>query len=196
MSDCCDWRNVRENKLVKTISKNDWKTENTGSNKKQLQNKAKSFKVFLGSWCVTKCYWFNLFIIYLKTQCRVYWRIISLLWIVCISFPGGSVVKNLPANAKRCWRHRLCSLRQEDPLEKQMATHASILACEVPWTQEPSGLHTVHGVAKSWIQLSDWTRMHEQFAWNNFKQQCFQNWENSLVPPKWTLLGCYYNWYW
>ena len=31
------------------------------------------------------------------------------------------------------------SLDQEDPQEKEMATHCSILACEIPWTEEPSG---------------------------------------------------------
>ena len=41
------------------------------------------------------------------------------------------------------------SLDQEDPLEKGMATHSSILAWEIPWAEEPSGLHTVHGVAKN-----------------------------------------------
>ena len=39
------------------------------------------------------------------------------------------------------------SLAHEDPLEKEMATHSSILAWEIPWTEEPGGLHTVHGVA-------------------------------------------------
>ena len=39
------------------------------------------------------------------------------------------------------------SLGQEDPLEKEMATHFSILAWEIPWTEEPDGLQ-VHGVAK------------------------------------------------
>ena len=41
------------------------------------------------------------------------------------------------------------SLDSEDPLEKGMAAHSSILAWRVPWTEEPGGL-TVHGVAKSW----------------------------------------------
>ena len=52
--------------------------------------------------------------------------------------------KNLPANAGGA------DLIQgwEDPLEKEMATHSSILAWETPWTEEPGGLHTVHGVAK------------------------------------------------
>ena len=35
-------------------------------------------------------------------------------------------------------------------LEKEMATHSSILAWRIPWTEEPGGLHTVHGFAKSW----------------------------------------------
>ena len=51
-------------------------------------------------------------------------------------FPGGAVVKNLPANAG------VASMMpgQEDPLEKEMAPHSSILAWEFPWTVEPSGL--------------------------------------------------------
>ena len=39
------------------------------------------------------------------------------------------------------------SLTQEDPLEKEIATHSNILAWEIPWTEEP-GRATVHGVAK------------------------------------------------
>ena len=47
------------------------------------------------------------------------------------------------------------SLGQEDPLEKEMATHSSVLAWRIPWTEEPGGLHTVHEVAKSQTRLSD-----------------------------------------
>ena len=36
-----------------------------------------------------------------------------------------------------------------------MATHSSILAWKIPWTEKPGGLHTVHGVTKSWTHLSD-----------------------------------------
>ena len=49
------------------------------------------------------------------------------------------------------------SLGQEEPLEKEMATHSSILAWRIPWTEEPGGLPTVHGVAKSRTRLSDFT---------------------------------------
>ena len=37
----------------------------------------------------------------------------------------------------------------EDPLEKEMATHSSILAREIPWTEEPGGLQSM-GLQKSW----------------------------------------------
>ena len=40
------------------------------------------------------------------------------------------------------------SLSQEDPLAKEMAAHSSILAWRIPWTEEPGGLHTVHGVVR------------------------------------------------
>ena len=43
---------------------------------------------------------------------------------------------------------RVRFLGWEDPLEKGMAIHTSILAWKVPWTEETGSLHTVHGVAK------------------------------------------------
>ena len=42
-------------------------------------------------------------------------------------------------------------LGQKDPLEKEMATHSSILAWKIPWSEEFGGL--VHGVTKSWTRL-------------------------------------------
>ena len=47
-------------------------------------------------------------------------------------------------------------LGQEDPLEEEMATHSSILAWRIPWTEEPGGLQSV-GISKSQIWLSDST---------------------------------------
>ena len=46
------------------------------------------------------------------------------------------------------------SLGWEDPLEKEMATHSSILAWEIPWMKESGGLQSM-GLQKSRIQLSD-----------------------------------------
>ena len=54
-------------------------------------------------------------------------------------FPGGTVVKKLPA-MQETW---VLSLGREDPLEKEMATHSSILAWEIPWAEEPSGLQSM-----------------------------------------------------
>ena len=51
-------------------------------------------------------------------------------------FVVGSVVKNPPAIQET----RVLSLGWEDPLEEGMAAHSSILAGEIPWTEEPSGL--------------------------------------------------------
>ena len=63
------------------------------------------------------------------------------------------------------WKTWVQSLGQEDPLEKEMATHSSILAWRIPWTEEPGGLQNpmdggacwaaVHGVARSLTRLSD-----------------------------------------
>ena len=49
-------------------------------------------------------------------------------------FPDGSRVKNLPG---------VQSLGREDPLEKAMAAHSSILAWEISWTEEPGGLQSL-----------------------------------------------------
>ena len=54
-------------------------------------------------------------------------------------FPGGSVVKNPPAKQET----RVQSLDWEDALEEEMATHSTILAWEIPWTEEPGGLQSM-----------------------------------------------------
>ena len=58
---------------------------------------------------------------------------------VAIGFPGGSVVKNSPAKQET----QVQSLGQEDPLEKEMATHSSILAWEISRTEEPGRLQSM-----------------------------------------------------
>ena len=66
---------------------------------------------------------------------------------ICKGFPGGSAVKNLPATQEM----RVRSLGQEDALGKEMATHSSILAWKISWTEEPDRLQRA---AKSWTRLS------------------------------------------
>ena len=51
----------------------------------------------------------------------------------------AQLVKNLPA----MWETWVRSLGWEDPLEKEMATHSSILAWRIPWTEEPGGLQSM-----------------------------------------------------
>ena len=51
----------------------------------------------------------------------------------------AQMVKNLPA-MKETWDQ---SLDQENPLEKEMATHSSILVWRIPWTEEPGGLQSM-----------------------------------------------------
>ena len=60
------------------------------------------------------------------------------------------MVKNLPA-VQDMW---VPSLGREDPLEKEMATHSSILAWEIPWAEEPGRLQSI-GSQKSQTQLGD-----------------------------------------
>ena len=49
------------------------------------------------------------------------------------------MVKNLPT----VWEIQIRSLGEEDPLDKGMATHSSILAWSIPWTEEPGRLQSM-----------------------------------------------------
>ena len=67
-------------------------------------------------------------------------------------FPVAQVVKCLPARRETWVRF----LGQEDPLEKEMASHSTSLAWKVPCTEETGGLQSM-GVTKIWTRLSDFT---------------------------------------
>ena len=56
-----------------------------------------------------------------------------------MTFPAGSVLKNLPAMQETQVR----SLDRDDLPEKDMATHSSILAWRIPWTEEPDRLQSI-----------------------------------------------------
>ena len=73
----------------------------------------------------------------------------------------AQTVKNMPAMQETCVRF----LGWEDPLEKEMATHSSILAWEIPWTEEPGGLQSMGSqrVRQETEQLS----MHALFPISN-----------------------------
>ena len=58
---------------------------------------------------------------------------------VVMGFPSGSAVKNQP-EMRETW---IRSLGQEDPLEDEMVANSSILAWEISWTEESSGLQSI-----------------------------------------------------
>ena len=75
---------------------------------------------------------------------REFYHFIILNW----AFPGGSLLENLPARAgdKPCIK--------EDHAEKGMATHYSILAWRIPWTEEAGRAQSL-GLQKTWALHSD-----------------------------------------
>ena len=66
---------------------------------------------------------------------------IAELYITC--FPPASLVDQTVKNLSAMQETQVQSLGQEDPLEKEMATHSSILARNIPWTEEPGGLQSM-----------------------------------------------------
>ena len=70
----------------------------------------------------------------------------SFYWNACsLASLMAQLVNNLPAMQEIQVRF----LGREDPLEKKMLTHSSILAWRIPWVEEPGRL--VHGIPKSWM---------------------------------------------
>ena len=68
-----------------------------------------------------------------------------LLWTVGIlkgTINGASLVTQRVKRLPAMWESWARSLGRKDPLEKEMATHSSILAWRIPWTEEPGGLQS------------------------------------------------------
>ena len=84
------------------------------------------------------CSFSSVFSLWFKRYSRV-----SLYIVLDLKLMRASLVaqrlKRLPA-MRETW---VRSLGQEDPLEKEMATHSSILAWRIPWTEEPGGLQSM-----------------------------------------------------
>ena len=80
-------------------------------------------------------------------------------------FPSSSAAKNLPAT-QEMW---VLSLSGEDPLERKMATHSSILAWEIPWTEEPGGLQSI-GLQKSSDLATNQQHIYSERAILNIKR--------------------------
>ena len=95
----------------------------------------------------------------------------------------AQLVKNLPATQKT-W---IWSLGREDPLEKGMTTHSSILAWRIPWTQEPGGLQSMglQRVGHDWV--TNTLTLREAWVWSPTHLLSAQNSPPSpmwQIPPK------------
>ena len=97
-------------------------------------------------------------IVFLKIVKKPYW--ISRLGTVRWAFLVAQSVKNLPAMQET----RVQSLSWEDPLEKEMATHSSILAWRIPWTEEFGGLYGPWGHKE--LDMTEWLR--HSTVWNEW----------------------------
>ena len=80
-------------------------------------------------------------------------------------------VKRLPA-MQETW---VQSLGQEDPLEKEMATHSSTLAWKIPWTEKP-------GISKSRTRLSHFTSLH--FTEVHYRRYFSREWSEQIFCDK------------
>ena len=85
-----------------------------------------------------------------------------------MGFPCGSSVKNTPANAGDSGSIP----GSEDLLEKEMATHHSILAWKIPWTEEPGGLQSLR-LQKSRTRFGDLTTIRGSSI-SRESQQCLK----------------------
>ena len=89
--------------------------------------------------------------------------------------PGGSVVKNLLA----MWETLVQSPGPEHPLEKEMATHSTILSWEIPWTKEPGGLQSMELEASA---MTEGLNHHHQSVKNLPAMQ--ETWEGPLEKER------------
>ena len=90
-----------------------------------------------------------------------------------MDFPGGSAVRNQPAKLETGFR----SLGpEEDPLEKKMATHSSILAWETPWTEELGGLQSMGSQS---VEYNLRTKQQQQ----DFKKNVPRALKMQNIPP-------------
>ena len=100
---------------------------------------------------------------------------------------GAQTVKNLPV----IWETRVQPRGQEDLLEKGMATHSSILAWRIPWTEEPGGLQSMGSqrVGYDWNDLAHVNGHNQKIngfqglvgkGWIGTSQGCLGQWNSSV----------------
>ena len=102
------------------------------------------------------------------------WQLINCQVKLEIGAPGGSDAKESAYSAETQVRSLCC----KDPLEKEWATHSSILSWRIPWMEEPNGLQPI--ALQSQTQLK-WLSMHTYML---TKVYSFTNLKDSLVASK------------
>ena len=87
----------------------------------------------------------------------------------------AQMIKNLAA----MWETQVWSQDQEDPLEKEMATHSSILAWKIPWTEEPGGPQSMGSqrVRHGWVTIH--FTMTDYINWLLNIESALQTWDKS-----------------
>ena len=83
---------------------------------------------------------------------------------ISVNLSWASLVAQMIKNLSVMLETRVWSLGQEDPLEKGMTTHSTILAWRIPWTEEPGGL-----------QSMGLQRVGHDWATNTYFQTCLKN---------------------
>ena len=84
---------------------------------------------------IERVFFFSLFQLFVYIHTHIFDYTHTYIWASLVA----QTVKNLPA----MWQTRVQSTGQEDPLEKEMATHSSILAWRIPWTEEPGWIQSM-----------------------------------------------------
>ena len=94
---------------------------------------------------------------------KIYW-VDTVHW----GFPGGTIGKEPAWQCKK--EMQIHSLGREDPLAKGMETHSSILACRIPWSEQPGRLPSTGSqrVSHNWSYLA---RTHRPYA-----RHCAEHW--------------------
>ena len=118
----------------------------------------------------------------LTSFCMTRWIIKDFLWFYW-GFPGGTSGKELPANAGDI-KMLVQSLGQEDPLEEGMATHSSILAWRIPWTEETGGLWFIASqrVRHDWSDLAHRHAHPQERSWSRYCRNKLQT-QPTLKKP-------------
>ena len=80
------------------------------------------------------------------------------LWVFFPLFDWTSLVAQMVKRLPTMWETQVQSLGREDPLEKEITTHSSILAWKIPWTEEPGRLQSMG--LRSRTRLSDFRSFH------------------------------------